>query len=315
MGATNYNNGEQIAIKRIIPHPEYDATSVINDIALFELATPVNTIEPISLNRQNNLTTGQTSYVAGWGNMSTTGEEYPTDLMEVMLPIADFESCSQAYGGSLTSMQFCAGYMEGGKDSCQGDSGGPLITQENGAWVLSGVVSYGDACAAAGYPGVYTKISSYISWIEGYTTLNSSSSSASATPELASYLSQKSYDIIGGFGSYDFADASSTWDWAFVTLDGSVYQLQGNAPTSDNVFGWKAVDVQSEIAPIWVMFPLGEDIDGDGSLKFDWMLVGYGDYEGYVFKLKGEKDGAFEYSEAVNISYTIDEESYRVIFK
>ena len=63
----------------------------------------------------------------------------------------------------------CAGYSSGGYDSCQGDSGGPLImTNDEGEYELIGIVSWGYGCAEAGYPGVYSKIHSRLSWFFGY---------------------------------------------------------------------------------------------------------------------------------------------------
>ena len=57
-----------------------------------------------------------------------------------------------------------------GKDSCNGDSGGPLLSQRGTDFkntkYLVGIVSFGTYRCAEGYPGVYTSIEYYLSWIE-----------------------------------------------------------------------------------------------------------------------------------------------------
>ena len=59
----------------------------------------------------------------------------------------------------------CAG-GEHSKDICFGDEGAPLVC--NG--ILHGLGSWGNGCGRPDSPGIYTKISSFRSWID--TTLH-----------------------------------------------------------------------------------------------------------------------------------------------
>ncbi|XP_026477692.1 venom serine protease Bi-VSP-like [Ctenocephalides felis] len=67
----------------------------------------------------------------------------------------------------------CAGYPLGEKDVCSGDSGGPLMLKKTDistgdaviTYHIVGVVAYGFRCAEPGYPGVYTRVTSFLPWI------------------------------------------------------------------------------------------------------------------------------------------------------
>lgn len=91
-----------------------------------------------------------------------------------MLPVVSNDQCKQSYinfkNTVIDDNTLCAGYVSGGKDACQGDSGGPLMLarmqQDNYLYYQIGIVSYGFKCAEPGFPGVYTRVTSYLQWIE-----------------------------------------------------------------------------------------------------------------------------------------------------
>merc|ERR1712113_1035773 len=114
--------------------------------------------------------------VAGWGAVAWEGATSNT-LQSVGVNIFSDEYCvaHTGYGpNAISSDEMCAGLPDGddadtltdaGKDSCQGDSGGPLICNVNGKATLNGIVSWGNECASAGYPGVYGEVFDYKTWI------------------------------------------------------------------------------------------------------------------------------------------------------
>jgi len=67
----------------------------------------------------------------------------------------------------LENTFLCTGWEEGQRDACNGDSGGPLVvTRADGRAELMGVVSWGIGCGHRGRPGVYTRVSEFLPWIE-----------------------------------------------------------------------------------------------------------------------------------------------------
>lgn len=164
-----------IPIQQIITHEDYVGASKHqkNDIALVRLSQDVlftNFIQPICLPQSSNIES--LLYAAGWGRT-----EYGTSSerkLKLSVPVNDIESCISKYsrvGAELGHGQFCAGGQKG-KDSCRGDSGGPIMAKSWGTddnkpkWISVGIVSFGPSpCGQEGWPGVYTKVHDFMSWI------------------------------------------------------------------------------------------------------------------------------------------------------
>ncbi|KRZ79292.1 Plasminogen [Trichinella papuae] len=143
----------------------WDPQKTTNDIALLRLAETVyynDYTRPVCLPEPNEeLIPGDICVVTGWGDTIENGSTSNT-LKQVDVKIMKPGTCANVRSDVIT---FCAGVMEGGKDSCQGDSGGPLVCTRKGKNVQFGVVSYGTGCARKGYPGVYAKVPSYVTWL------------------------------------------------------------------------------------------------------------------------------------------------------
>lgn len=177
------SNGQLRNLNQIIIHPSYNSGSGENDIALIELSSPSSQtpLELISNDIMTNVTTGVLTKVIGWGATyysTGTGSINPSPtLQQVDVPIYSQSTCQSVYG-NITNNKICAGVPSvGGKDSCQGDSGGPLMYNYAGTYYLTGIVSSGAGCALADYPGIYTRVSQYLSWIESETGITPGGSS------------------------------------------------------------------------------------------------------------------------------------------
>uniref|UniRef100_A0AC34QK16 Neurotrypsin n=1 Tax=Panagrolaimus sp. JU765 TaxID=591449 RepID=A0AC34QK16_9BILA len=114
---------------------------------------------------------GELCTVTGWGSNGTTGFDTVSIMQAASLPILNRETCLRASNlySVMSRTSFCAGYFDGGVDSCQGDSGGPFACEYKNHFYLAGIISWGDSCAQAGQPGIYTMVVPYLSWINNVT--------------------------------------------------------------------------------------------------------------------------------------------------
>ncbi|KAF2130696.1 trypsin-like protease-like protein 1 [Dothidotthia symphoricarpi CBS 119687] len=161
------SGGTVVRVSSIVVNPSFSSSTLDSDVALYRLATPIaasSTIAYATLAAAgSDPASGSSATVAGWGTLSSGGSTLPANLQKVTVPIVSRTTCRNNYSVSeITTNMICAGVATGGKDSCQGDSGGPLVDASK---TLIGVVSWGEGCAAAGKPGVYSRVGSLRSWI------------------------------------------------------------------------------------------------------------------------------------------------------
>lgn len=172
------------AAQRGLIHPLYNAVTFAHDIALLELDTPIPNaamyVVPLMTKGLEESTgaAGTIGTVTGWGHMIPNNPlSSPDTLMYLDTPIVAQNSCRDAWstvGVDILDSMICSGFVEGGKSSCQGDSGGPLVvTDKYGNYTQSGIVSFGPgSCAEPNRVPVYTRVSSYIDWIQTQTGLD-----------------------------------------------------------------------------------------------------------------------------------------------
>lgn len=172
---------QKFKVMKYILHPDFEKKTLKNDIAIVSIRSFfgqgvqfTNWIVPACIGHGHDFyEPDHKGTVTGWGLMDETKDLVVTPLLKVDLPIVSDSECRNAYKKIVniqTGKQFCAGESSGGKDACSGDSGGPFtrtISSSMGSrYFLIGVVSYGMGCARSQYPGVYTKITTYLPWIQ-----------------------------------------------------------------------------------------------------------------------------------------------------
>lgn len=169
--------GVLVMVKNVHQHPNYKPRTKLNDIALVELNREVELNEEINTiclyPDTNDVPENIQLKTEGFGIMDTDRLLKSKVLLKVNLTTVALDKCTEQLdipGRKLVETQYCAVGRENTMtkffgDACEGDSGGPLQIFQDEKHKLVGVTSFGAGCGA-GKPGVYTRVASYIGWIE-----------------------------------------------------------------------------------------------------------------------------------------------------
>lgn len=158
-------------------HPDWESTTLQNDIALLKLPTKVEEVKGIiehirlpSRSQANDNFVDEDTVVSGWGKDSDSASSISPVLRYVHSPVIRNSVCNIYYFGSINDRHICTS-GSGGKSTCSGDSGGPLIiidTEELPTQI--GLVSFGIVLGCEiGWPPAFTRLTPFLSWIESTT--------------------------------------------------------------------------------------------------------------------------------------------------
>ncbi|NXV40025.1 OVCH2 protein, partial [Rissa tridactyla] len=167
---------QKSSVKQYIIHPSFNKTTMDSDIALLQLAEPLefnHYVSPVCLPaEEETVQPSSVCVVTGWGACEEDREK-GKKLHQLEVPILVLDTCQSYYinlPSKVTQQMICAGFpLEEGRDSCTGDSGGPLVcpSEDNsGFYTLHGITSWGMGCGRKSYPGVYTNVGVFVDWIK-----------------------------------------------------------------------------------------------------------------------------------------------------
>uniref|UniRef100_A0A672JDN2 Uncharacterized protein n=1 Tax=Salarias fasciatus TaxID=181472 RepID=A0A672JDN2_SALFA len=170
------SSSEQIfKVEKYWIHEGFDSESYDNDIAILKLETDigmcaVNSPEvfPACLPERGLALPDWTECeISGYGKDAEFSPMFSERVKRGYVRLWPKERCvpDVLSGRKVTANMLCAGDTRGLDDACKGDSGGPLVCRNNDRMTLMGVISWGVGCGQKETPGVYTRVTQYIDWI------------------------------------------------------------------------------------------------------------------------------------------------------
>ncbi|KAJ4444116.1 hypothetical protein ANN_05905 [Periplaneta americana] len=167
-----------IQVAAIARHPNFDAGSLFNDLAILILSGPLKYDEHVDKiclpPRGQDVTQYQRTCTAtGWGKKALQGNVAGSILHQVPVKLIPHATCEDSLRQSHLGRYFilnpsfqCAVPTAPTQDLCKVDVGGPIACDRgDGHYVLSGLYSWDIGCNAPNSPTVFGGIDT--AWIEG----------------------------------------------------------------------------------------------------------------------------------------------------
>lgn len=170
-----------------VDHPSYSGSTYNNDISVLFLAVAFNFdgtyVCAICLGEWAP-PDNERSIATGFGSTQSGGAVVQV-LREMYCPITTLAAVLVQYGNAYNAVTMIGACYQGdGLDTCQGDSGGPISvacdvssTNANAKKICQvGIVSWGYGCGGI---GIYSRVETYLAWIEASCVANNAFDSIS----------------------------------------------------------------------------------------------------------------------------------------
>ncbi|XP_066944456.1 tryptase beta-2-like [Macrobrachium rosenbergii] len=179
-----WKDPQSVTPKRTVVHAMYDSVTLENDIAVMELATPVN-LTPVKLPSANGNYDGKVGKVLGWG-YTGVDSGFPRNPQVLDVTVLKNDACDAVWKGQSSAYTYtlpryiqdtmvCSSATKPPDAGiCTGDSGGPLVVEEAGSHTLVGIISGAFfSCVSSGgtggkigaLPDVSTRVSKVLDFI------------------------------------------------------------------------------------------------------------------------------------------------------
>jgi trypsin len=163
-----------VPVRKVIVHPDFrNATfenRIENDVMLVFLNQTGQRAPIAAFNADPNVPSDNALVtVIGHGKESLNIDDLTFPLKELNLSTANFLTCDSFYDNLLEDLHICATDITEAAAPCNGDSGGPLFYNNS----VVGIVSFGYCTNEPYFPTVFTRVSTFRSWILGTICENS----------------------------------------------------------------------------------------------------------------------------------------------
>ncbi|XP_072949846.1 transmembrane protease serine 9-like [Epargyreus clarus] len=167
-----FSGGHRVETTNVITHPDWNPSTLENDIAFITLANALpfsDKIQPIALptNYLDEDFVGETAIALGFGK--TDDDQVGVSVLQVVnqvdLTVISTEACQAVYGTWAQDTNICTDGTDG-VGICGGDIGGPLYVVRDETPVLVGVASFfASTGCQSGHPSAFTRVTSFYDFI------------------------------------------------------------------------------------------------------------------------------------------------------